>query len=196
LIRATIDGEAIEFQIREKTRQARVPKEDPRSSYLSQELVGTGKLVFAIRTYLRGPHNEEWLENDRKPLESQLSQIVERLFEGSRILKAWHIEQEEERERWRREAARREELVRLARQEQAFRGKLAEVAENVRVAREIRNLLAQVRSQAFDEGKVVCGKSLRDWLDWAEAAADAVDVTRLGPEGVFDIIGQTKVEPR
>jgi hypothetical protein len=84
--------------------------------------------------------------------------------------------------------------VRLARQQQAFRGKLEEIAENVRVAGEIRNLLAQVRSQAFDEGKEVCGKTLRGWFDWAEAAADALDVTKLGSEGVFDIVGRTKVE--
>ena len=125
LLRVTIDGENIDFQIREKNRQVRVSPEDRRNSYLSQELVGTGKLVFAIRTYLRGPHNEEWRETDSNPLESQLPKIVDRLFEGARILKAWHIEQEQEqeRERWRQEAARRAERERLAKQEQKRRDK-------------------------------------------------------------------------
>ena len=36
---------------------------------------------------------------------AELPKIVDRLFEEARILKAWHIEQEQEQERWRQEAA-------------------------------------------------------------------------------------------
>ncbi|RUU88919.1 hypothetical protein EOB59_20710 [Mesorhizobium sp. M7A.F.Ca.MR.176.00.0.0] len=56
--------------------------------------------MFAIKTYLRGRFNEEFLETDSLPLEDQLPRIVERLFEGAEILKAWHLEQEQEREKW------------------------------------------------------------------------------------------------
>jgi hypothetical protein len=85
--------------------------------------VGTGKLVFAIRTYLRGRHNEEWDETHSNPLENRLPQIIDRLFEGARILKAWHIEREQQQERWQQEAAQRAERKRLAKQEQSRREK-------------------------------------------------------------------------
>jgi hypothetical protein len=114
LLCVTIDGEKIVFQVREKNRQVKVLQEDSRSSYRSQELVGTGKLVFAIRTYLRGPHNEEWGETHSNPLENRLPQII------------------------------------------------------------------------------VHGKSLAEWMAWAEAAADALDITRDGSEGLFSIIGGVK----
>jgi hypothetical protein len=194
LLRVTIDGEKIDFQIREKNRQVKVLLEDRRNSYLSQELIGTGKLVFAIRTYLRGPHNEEWRETSSSPLESQLPKIVDRLFEGARILKAWHIEQEQEQERWRQEAARRAERERLAKQEQRRREKLGELARNWPTASQIRDLLAAIKSKSFPSEKEVCGKSLAEWMAWAEAAADALDATRDGAEGLFSIIGGAKVE--
>jgi hypothetical protein len=194
LLRVTIDGEKIDFQIREKNRQVKVSPEDRRNSYLSQELVGTGKLVFAIRTYLRGPHNEEWRETDSNPLESQLPKIVDRLFEGARILKAWHVEQEQERERWRQEAARRAERERLARLEQKRREKLGEIAHNWLRASQIRDVLVAIKSKSFPTEKDVCGKSLAEWMAWAEAAADALDATRDGAEGLFSIIGNVKVE--
>jgi hypothetical protein len=168
--------------------------EDRRNSYPSQELVGTGKLVLAIRTYLRGPHNEEWRETGSNPLESQLPKIVDRLFEGARILKAWHIEQEQERERWRQEAARRAEKERLAKQEQKRREKLGELALNWHTAAQIRDLLAAIKAKSFQSEKDIDGKSLAEWMAWAEAAADALDATRDGAEGLFSIIGSVKAE--
>ena len=194
LLRVTIDGEKIDFQIREKNRQVKVSPEDRRNSYLSQELVGTGKLVFAIRTYLRGPHNEEWRETSNSALESQLPKIVDRLFEGARILKAWHVEQEQEQERWRQEAARRAERERLAKQEQRRREKLGELARNWLTASRIRDFLAAIKSKSFPSEKEVHGKSLAEWMAWAEAAADALDATQDGAEGLFSIIGGVKVE--
>ena len=88
LARATIEGEKIDFLIREKSKQVKVPPDDKRRSYMTTDLVGTGKLVLAIRTYLRGSHNEEWRETDGRPLELLLADFVDRLFEGAQILKA------------------------------------------------------------------------------------------------------------
>jgi hypothetical protein len=195
LLSVTIDGEKIEFQVREKSRQVRISAQDNRSSYLSQELVGTGKLVFAIRTYLRGPHNEEWRETDTKPLESQLPRIVDRLLEGAQILKAWQHELEQERERWRQEAARRAERERLAKQEQKRRERLGELARNWLSAGQIREFLAVIKSKPFANETGIEGKSLTEWMAWAEAAADALDATRDGAEGLFSIIAAVKIEP-
>ncbi|MGY4505787.1 hypothetical protein ACVWYH_009744 [Bradyrhizobium sp. GM24.11] len=190
----TIEGEKIEFQVREKGRQSKISPQDERSSYLSQELIGTGKLVFAIRTYLRGPHNEEWRETDSKPLESQLSRIIDRLFEGAQILKAWRAEQEQERERWRQEAARRAERERLAKQEEKRRERLGELARNWVTAGQIRELLEAVKSKSFPEEVTIGGKNLAEWMAWAEAAADTLDATRDGAESLFSTIASVEVE--
>lgn len=196
LVRVTIDGEKIEFQVREKNRQVRLPPTDKRSSYLSQELVGTGKLVFAIKTYLRGPHNEEWNESDRNPLENQLPKIVERLFEGAAILKAWHIEQEQDRLRRQEEAERRAERARMAEEERLRHDELRKLAQDLRRANEIRAFIAAMKSQPFDAEAVLHGKSLGQWLAWAEAAADSLDKSRDGPSGVFSIVGSLRAQPQ
>jgi len=188
-----IDGEKIEFQIREKKRQVKILPEDSRSSYFARDLVGTGKLVFAIRTYLRGPHDEEWRETDRNPLENQLPKIVDRLFEGARILKAWQIELEEEQERRRQEAVQQAERERLAKQEQSRRQKLSELARDWHTAGQIRNFLAELKSKAFDVDKDVHGKSVAEWMAWSEAIADRLDTTGDGAEGVFAIISNVKI---
>lgn len=188
LLRATIDGEKIEFQLREKNKQVRIPPTDKRSSYLSQELVGTGKLVFAIRTYLRGSFNEEWRETDRDPLEHQLPRIIDRLFEGTKILKAWHIELAQQEEERRQQAALRAERERLARQEQNRREKLSELARDWRTANQIRDLVVSLKSKPFDDQKTIDGKTLSEWISWAEAAADVLDVTQNGVERLFEVI--------
>lgn len=195
LLSVTIEGERIEFQVREKSRQVKISPQDNRSSYLSQELVGTGRLVFAIRTYLRGPHNEEWRETESRPLESQLPGIVDRLFQGARILKAWDIEQEQERERWRQEAARRAERERLVKQEQKRRERLGELARNRVAACQIRELLDAVKSKPSPGEVTIGGRSLVEWMAWAEAAADSLDATRDGAESLFSIIASVEVEP-
>jgi hypothetical protein len=180
LARVTIDGEKIDFQVREKNRQVTLSPTDRRSSYRSQELVGTGKLVFAIRTYLRGPHNEEWKESDRNPLESQVPKMVERLFEGAVILKAWHIEQEQDRLRWREEEERRAEQARLAEEEELRRKELGKLARNWRRANEIRAFIAEAKLHPFDAEASIHGKTLAEWLAWAETAAAALDKSREG----------------
>lgn len=194
LLRVTIDSENIDFQIREKNRQVRILPEDRRNSYRSQELVGTGKLIFAIRTYLRGPHDEEWRETNDNPLEGQLPKIVNRLFEGARILKAWHIELEQDAERRRQEAAQRAERARLAKLEQSRRQKLEELARDWHTANQIRDFVAAIKSKPFDRNKEIHGKSLAEWVAWAEATADALDTIREGPEVPFSIIGGMKIE--
>jgi hypothetical protein len=185
-----IDGEKIEFQIREKNRQIRLTPTGP-NSYPSQELVGTGKLVFAIRTYLRDRRNEEWIETDTNPLENRLPQIINRLFDGARILSEWHAELKAAEELRQRQRAEREERRRLALQEQGRRVRLRDIAGDWRAANEIRNLIAAMKSQAYDGEKEIHGKSLAEWFKWADAAATSLDVTSQGPEGLFSIVGST-----
>lgn len=196
LLRVTIDGERIDFQVREKNKQVRIPPSDKRSSYLSQELVGTGKLVFAIRTYLRGSFNEEWRDTDRTPLEDQLSSIINRLFEGAEILKAWHLEQAKEEEERRQEAARQAERKRLAQLEEDRRQKLGELSQDWRTATLVRDFIAALKSRPLDDKKLIHGKTVAEWILWAEAAADALDLAQEGAEHLFEIIGNVGDQQR
>lgn len=193
LARVTIDGEKIDFQVREKNRQVRIPPSDKRN-YSSQELIGTGKLVFAIRTYLRGPHNEEWRETNDNPLENQVPKFVERLFEGAAILKAWHIELEQDRLHRQEEAERRAERARLAEEEKLRRNKLHELAQDWHHANEVRAFIAAVKTQPFDPEANVEGKTIAEWLIWAEAATDMLDKSRDGAACIFSIVGQQRAE--
>lgn len=119
---------------------------------------------------------------------------MDRLFEGARILKEWHIEQELEREQRRQEAARRAELERLANQEQERRQQLAELAHGWRMASQIRECLAELKSKPFDLEACVDGRSLAEWMEWAEATADALDPEKGGLEGFFSMIANVKIE--
>lgn len=195
LVRVTIDNENIDFQLREKNKQVTLSPDDSRRTYRSMTLVGTGKLVFAISTYLRRSHNEEWLENDRKTMESYMPEIIERLFEGVMVLKDWHREQEEERERSRKREAERIERQRLAKQDKARKERLAQLARDLETSRQIRHLLTLVSSTAFDHGKRIHGRSMAEWLEWSNQAADELDKTQGGMEGVFSIIGGVDAQP-
>lgn len=169
LIRATISGEKIDFQVREKSRQVKIPKDDKRSSYLSMELVGTGSLVFAIRTYLRGPYNEEWREMERRPLETQIPQIVERLFEGAEILKAWQMERDAEAERWRLEREKRAEIERQRMLNEARKAELIKLAERWETAQRLEIYLRKLASTQPPMDAVVGDKTVKDWFEWADA---------------------------
>ncbi|MDX8518720.1 hypothetical protein [Mesorhizobium dulcispinae] len=170
-----IDGEKIEFQIREKMRHSKVAVPDSEKLYYSRgfrtDLVGTGYLVFAIKTYLRGPYNEEYLESDRRPLEERLPRIIDRLFEGASILKAWHLEQEQEREKWRQEAARRAELQRLAEEEEERWSRFTAAATTWKTTQAVAQFITELEATPYADDDAVGGRSVREWLDWAKRKA-------------------------
>ncbi|MGS1094825.1 hypothetical protein ACVCNR_09590 [Aquamicrobium terrae] len=187
-----IDGEKIEFQIREKMRQSKTAVFD-REKFLYTRgyrtgLVGTGYLVFAIKTYLRGPHNEEYLETDRLPLERQLPRIIDRLFDGATILKAWHIEQEAERERWRQEAAQRAELQRLAKEEEGRWSRFVAAAEAWRTSQVVTQFIAELEMLQGKSDEVVGDKSIPEWLNWAQRRAIEDNPLAAGAAVFFDKI--------
>lgn len=185
----TIDGQSIEFQVREKAKQVKVVKGEGSSAYTRTKLVGTGKLTFAIKTYLRGSLNEERLETDKKPLETQLPAIIARLFEGAVILKDWEEERAREHQRYEAERKRRAELERVAEENEKRQAKLAELAGNWQTAQTMRAFIEAVKAVPHDADATIADKSIADWLTWAEAAADSLDVSGGGPERLFEVLG-------
>lgn len=193
LLRVTISGEHIDFQLREKNRQVRQPAGRD-NSYPRQDLIGTGKLVFAIRTYLRGPHNEEWLETDKNPIEAQLPAIIDRLFEGAEILKAWHAELAQAEELRRKAAQRRAEEERLLKEQGERRQLLVTFAQKWQEAHLVRQFLNELRSMPTEVEAMVGGRSIADWLVWAEECVQVIDPTSTGVTGIFAKIANVKVE--
>ncbi len=161
LQKVTIQDEKIEFQIREKLRQVKAPSPyDPKS--LRTELVGTGRLVFAIKTYLRSRFNEEYIDTDRKSLEQQLPRIIDRLFEGAEILKTWELEREAEREQWRQEAERRAEMERLAQQEEERWSRFVAATQAWKEANAITQLISELEKMPFASSEVIGDKNI-EW---------------------------------
>jgi hypothetical protein len=188
LLRVTIDGEKIEFQVREKARQVKFPADGKTRRYPATELVGTGLLVFAIKTYLRGPYNEEWKETEKRPLEAQVSQIVDRLFEGAKILKAWHIEKEEEAERWRLERERRAELERRRKLDQARKAELVKMIDQWQTAKRLREYLTVITSSPYDADQLIGDMSVGDWLTWAENFVSEQEAQTGTAAGLFEAL--------
>lgn len=185
LLRATIDSQKIDFQVREKARQVKLPADGKSRPYPSTELVGTGNLVFAIRTYLRGPHNEEWKETEKRPLEAQLPQIVDRLFDGAQILKAWRIERDAETERWRLEREQQAEVQRRRQLDQARKEELIKLSNQWETTKRLRAYLTEIRSTPHDASHVLGDKPLRDWFAWAEAFVTEQEVKTGTAMGLF-----------
>ncbi|MFD2648257.1 hypothetical protein ACFSX5_10685 [Devosia albogilva] len=175
LISATISGEQINFQVREKLRQIKIPQDDKRRSYMTTELIGTGNLVFAIRTYLRGSFNEEWRETERRPLETQVPEIVDRLFEGAKILRAWREERDAEAERWRLESEKRAEIERIRLLDEARKAELIKLAERWETAQRLKTYLGALAATQPSLGEVAGDRSVGEWFEWAEAFVAELD---------------------
>jgi hypothetical protein len=186
-LRATIEGEHLDFRIREKKRQTREWSKDRRT--VERKLVGTGKLVVTLQTYLRRTFNEEWRENDTNPMEDQLPKIADRFFEGAEVLKAWDQEKVNEQQRREQAAANRAEAERFAKLERGRREKFVQSAVDWRLANEVREFIAVLRSQPLNGDQKIKGKTLEEWLDWADNLADALDPLSDGATHLFNSIG-------
>lgn len=119
----TVQGEEMEFQLRQKMKQVRRPlNENERRWSLRddkgwrQELQPTGQLVFSFKTYLPDSLKREWLENDKASMESLLPDIVATFIAAGPLL----AEQRKKRE----EEARQRQLAEQRRYEEQQRRKL------------------------------------------------------------------------
>ncbi|WP_205668279.1 hypothetical protein [Bradyrhizobium manausense] len=187
-LEARIEGETVEFQIREKQRQSRVTTSFAGRSFSKVELVGTGKLAFLVLTYWPGHHSTEWRETNSVVLDSRLPEMVARIFEGAKALKAWHLQRQTEEEQRRKAAAERVERQRQAEIEGKYRQKLIELATDWQTATIVRDLVAVLRSNEGVQNQDVSGKSVAEWLAWADQVANDLDATRNGAAAFFSMI--------
>ena len=185
---AHIDGEDVEFLIREKRSQRRVVSDLGGFKSTNVELIGTGRLSFSFLTYSPTHPCSEWNETDTAKLESRFPAMVERIFAGAQGLKAWNLKRQQEEEQRRKTAAERAERQRQAELERARRHKLVKLAGDWQAANVIRGLVTALKSTDFDESQDVSGKTLAEWFTWADEVANDLDATRDGAANLFSLI--------
>jgi uncharacterized protein YigA (DUF484 family) len=84
--------------------------------------------------------------------------------EGAEILKAWELEREAERQRWRQEAERRAEIERLAQQEEERWSRFVAAAQTWREAEFISQLISELERMPRDDNEIVGDKIIKEWL--------------------------------
>lgn len=192
-----MNGEPITFQLREKQKQVRRPLNEDEKRWRAasdkgwkQELQPTGKLVFAIKTWLPGGRRTEWLETDAKPMETLLPEITT-IFVAAGPLLA-----EQKRYREREEQQRR--IAEQKRYEEEQRRKLdanrwrrfVEIAHQWRDAEIARAFVAQLKRLDFDEDEEVAESRLGDWVTWAEEHAESADPMNRRIGRIFGSVGK------
>lgn len=122
---------------------------------------GKLKITCGNRKYIR--------ETDKIKLEDKLGDIIIKLYEQSEEVKIERLAREE-RERLYREEEERKEKIRNAKKNEAQKVKqLINLAEDYRIACEIRNYINAISSQDN------LSNEMKDWIKWASKKADWFD---------------------
>ena len=194
---AVVNGEAVEFSLREKRKQTRRPLTADEAKWASasdkawrQEMVATGLFTFEIKAYLPGNLPRQWTETDVVGLEDLLADIASTFIAAGPLL----VEQRQERE----EAERKRQIAERLRYEEEQRRKrdanrirrFKELAKDWRDVAVAREFLAALQSRVSEGAVEVGGRALTDWFDWAEERLKAADPMTYGPEGIFDAVAE------
>ncbi len=122
---------------------------------------GKLKITCGNRKYIR--------ETDKVKLEDKLGDIIIKLYEQSEEVKVERLAREE-RERKYQEEEERKEKIRNAKKNEAQKVKeLLNLAEDYRIACEIRNYINAISSQDN------LSNEMKDWIKWASKKADWFD---------------------
>jgi hypothetical protein len=187
--------DAIEFQLRERFKRVRrAPTPDEKrwnsSREFVQELQPAGTLIFEIKTYLPSGLTRTWQEAEDKPLETSLPSILQTMLAAFPLLQKRRLEREDEARRYQLAEQRRREAEQERRREDGRWRRFLEFASDWRDAELARNFLAALKAQPFEAEERIAGRSLTEWLAWAEAQASERDPLGEGPEPVFESIAE------
>lgn len=190
---AEVSGEKVEFQVREKLKQERRPLTDDEKRWRSagdggwkKELVPKGWLVFEIKTW-QWPNGlaRQWLESERQPMESMLPDILATFLAAGPLLVQQRKDREAaERERQLAEARRYEEQRRRKRDANRWR-RFREFAQDWRELAAVRDFLTKLRSMDAMSVTEIDGRSVEEWIVWAEEWLRRSDPTADGVDGMF-----------
>jgi hypothetical protein len=190
---AEVSGEKIEFQVREKQKQERRPLTADEKRWRSaddkgwkQELVPTGRLSFEIKTW-QWPNGlqRQWVESDKQAMEAMLPDILAVFVAAGPLLVQQRREREAaERERQLAEQRRYEEQRRRKRDANRWRG-FKEMAQDWHELAAVRDFVVALRSMDVDPSVEIDGRSVGEWIAWAEDWLTRADPTSEGVDGIF-----------
>lgn len=189
---AEVIGEKIEFSCHEKSKQITRPLtaeeirwETWNKSGFKKELEPTGRFEFQIRAWIDQPIRKLWLETERESFETMLLEIVATFLVLGSML-AERTRQHVEERRIQEERQRQLELERQRKQQDDNRwSRFVQIAESWKRAELAREFIAKLKELDLPESELVDGRSLVEWLDWAEAKAEVRDPVRQGIEATF-----------
>lgn len=190
-----VNKQKIEIQLSEKSKQIkRVPTESEKryraldANGLVRDLQPCGLFAFSIKTLV--PLRQEWIERKDKTMEGFLPEIVSTLIAAGPILD--NLTKKRIEEQHRRQAAELkayDEQQKRKREENRWRcfTMIAKQWRDVNLAREF---VAAIRSdpKAFD-GEID-GRTLENWLAWAETRISQSDPLLIGSNAVFNTVAK------
>lgn len=122
---------------------------------------GKLKITCGNRKYIR--------ETDKVKLEDKLGDIIIKLYEQSEEVKVERLAREERERRYREEEERKEKIRNAKRNEAQKVKELLNLAEDYRIACEIRNYINAISCQDN------LSNEMKDWIKWASKKADWFD---------------------
>lgn len=194
---AKIDGEKIEFSCREKSRQVTRPLTAEEKRWetwnkpgVKKDLEPTGRLEFQIRAWIDQPLRKIWLETERQSAESMVPEIVATFVVLGPVLAERTRRREEQQRTW-EDQQRQREIERQKRQQDDNRWRrLLQIAESSKSSELAREFIARLRQLDLPESEPVDGRTLGEWLDWAEAKANELDPVGQGIERIFEDVSR------
>lgn len=176
-VQIALGDEKLEVHLDERIQQIRrklTEEEKDKLGYVQhwrQEKVPTGELILKIKTE-RYIANKEWRETEDTPLESKLNEVMAQvagMYEAIRL----HREREaaEQERRWKEAEVRR--LAEMERKRETIRfRRLISHCDNLRVAADIRALVAAVEASSLAAEKA---EEFRAWKSWALGHVERID---------------------
>lgn len=194
---AEFQGEKIEFNLREKLKQVHRPMTEDEKRWAvdknkttKYDLMPTGNLVFAIKTYLPNKLQREWIESADRSMEVLLADIVATIIASIPLLVA-KTKQREEEEHQRQIASRK-------RYEQEQRQKLEnhrwrrfmEMASKWRETEVAAGFIAALKQLPVDRTLQAGDRTMADWMAWAEEQLIKRNPLTEGAEQVWDSVSK------
>lgn len=183
--------DAIIFQLRYRMKRVKIstgPNEwHAPPAPMPHNLESIGDLIFEVTSWMPAGFRHKWREGPTYRLEQHASDIVATIITA---LPAIAAEREAREERARlyemRAQQQREQEAQRRLDRNRFR-RLAEHAEAWRTTSLVRRFVAAVRETDLDMGAMIEGKTIAQWLIWAEVAVDRHDPL-LRPKSVIESI--------
>jgi len=192
-----IDGHQVECSIVEKMVQSLKQWEEQRkwtafTEYCKSGLDSSGFLRVSITTYLQG-RRPEWVESQKIKIGQLMPTIVGAIMAAGPTLEEMKREREEQQKRYREEEARRYEARQFREIDEKRWSKFREYAVNWDERERLLAFLAEVEARLATEGDVtVSDRTLRTWVEWAKAKAEALNPFGGGAVGMFETIAKVK----